>query len=180
VKISVLLKTTGLWLSGVLFAVEIFGEILLILSYFIRAMRDYIANTFFLNPNIIGNLVSEFLILTHLIIGIIFLSQLFNKSTSFHLKSYAWIYMMSVSIFLGFFVRYISNSYKIEKILLFDLNIIAIFISLTFIFFFQNAYKNVAKGNYSYMMFTLLTIGSYIFYLTNIAPSWEYYRIVFW
>ena len=118
--------------------------------------------------------------LIHLVIGAVFLSQLFNKNSSLDLKSYKWIYSMSIFIFFGFLVRYISNSYTIEKILSFDINLIIIFISLTFIFFFQRAYKDIAQGEYSYMIFILLSCGYYLFYLFNMAPAWEYHRVVFW
>ena len=179
-KIIHSIKTIGLWLSGILFISEILGEALLISSYFIRMIRDYLSSDFIFSSYIAGNLLSELLILIHLIIGIIFLSQLFNKDTTLDLKSYKWVYSLSVVIFLAFLVRYISNSYTIEQIISFDLNIIIIFISLTFIFFFQKAYNGIHAGKYSYMMFLLVSIGYYLFYLMYIAPHWEYYRIVFW
>ena len=182
-KLSTLIKTLGLWVSGVLFCVEILREILLSLSYFIHFFTNNWTSgvgAASINMPILGNLISEFLLLVYLIIGIVFLSQLFNKATTLNPESYKWVYLMSVFIFAGFWVRYISNSYEIEKIILFGFNLIVTFISLTFIFFFQNTYKNIAKGKYSYMMFILSIICVYIFYLTRIAPTWEYYRIVFW
>jgi hypothetical protein len=180
VKISHLIKTIGLWLSGILFLSEILGEVLLIFSYFIRMIREYLSSDFIFNSYIAGNLLSELLILIHLIVGLIFLSQLFNKDTTLDLKSYRWVYSLSVLIFLAFLVRYISNSYTIEQIISFNLNTIIIFISLTFMFFFQKAYDGIHYGKYSYMIFLLISIGYYLFYLINIAPPWEYHRIIFW
>ena len=182
-KLSALIKTLGLWGSGVLFCVEILREVLLSLSYFIHFFTNGWTSGIrgvSINTSILGNLISEFLLLVYLIIGIVFLSQLFNKATTLNPESYKWVYSMSIFIFVGFWVRYISNSYEIEKIILFGFNLVVTFISLTFIFFFQNTYKNIAKGKYSYMMFILSVICVYIFYLTRIAPRWEYYRIIFW
>jgi len=180
VKISYTVKLLGLWISGILFFSEIFGEILLISSYMLRIVKNYLLGDFIFNIHIAGNVISDFLMLLYLIVGIVFLSQLFNHNTTLKLSSYRWVYSMSVLIFCGFLVRYLSNSYSVEKILSFDFNLIIIFISLTFIFFFQKAYKNIADGKYSYMIFILLSFGYYLFYLLNIAPLWEYHRIISW
>ena len=174
------IKKAGLWISGILFCVEILGDILIRLGSFVLFGKWYLDSAVSLYGQTGLTLLSEFFFIVYLVVGMLFLTQLFNKQTTFNLSSYKWVYSMSVFIFFGILTRYISNDKSIEKILSFEMDSILIFISLTFIFFFQRVYRDVAQEKYSYILFLLLSVLSYLYYLFRMAPIWEYHRVVFW
>ena len=176
----IFIKKTGLWLTGILFFVEILGDILVRIGSFMLSGKYFLYNSNNLTSTGVLNLFSELLFVTFLLTGIFFLSQLFNKECQSNLSSYKWVYSLTILLLFAFVCRYLSNEISIEKIVAFEFDLLVIFFSLTLIFFFQKSYKSVAQEKYSYMVYICSSVICYLFYLFYMAPGWEYHRVVFW
>ena len=139
------IKTLSLWASGIFFSIEIISDIILRTAILANFFMLHLSNSVTINQSIYGNLFSEILFITYLLLSIVFISELFKLSPHLNISSYRWIYILTLSFFSPVLIRYASNSMSIEKIFYYELDLLIIFVSISIFFFIQNAYRKIQK-----------------------------------